>query len=600
MEELVNKPEELYAGKPIRQLYNDARNACEKAKSLDIWRKYGYEDMSVWQADRLRCQTDLFWFAKEVLGYHLVECHRLITTDFFVKKDPSVKIEDLSTVKSRLVLYPRGSFKSSIDEADTVQWIVTYPNIRIALLTATDKLGIAFVSKVKSFFQISEQVKLTQFQMLFFEHCVSATKREAEEMFMTRARTTILAQPTLEALSIKAGTSGLHYDVGKFDDVVSNQNSGPGSSADQREIIYQAIRFAAALIDPFGYKFYIGTPYNDDDAWSYLQEKTLGLVVLKAPALKIKPHAIRKPFLELEDEDVDLLFPYDALGRPRLTLGFLKGEYHAEEYVFSCNYLLDPARTRTVRFTEELLRSRVTQESGLPQPGTYRVFSAWDFADSTGKDSDYSVGTVGMLDVLGRLFVVEVLRGKFSPSELAFKVADQAARWRVEKIYIEKSPGADFLQNDILRELNRCGYSECPYPEYFPVDNQKGAKEKRRELLESYLTNKLLWFSSALPNFQVILDEFLNTKSSSKRKDDIIDSIAHLARIIPPSADIPKSEIEQSQIVWDVLAQKQLQDMYFGVRENATPQPLPDLPMTTFEGSPVACPHCGFSPCLGA
>ena len=145
---------------------------------------------------------------------------------------------------------------------------------------------------------------------------------------------------------------------------------------------------------------------------------------------------------------------------------------------------------------------------------------------------------------------------------------------------------------------------ECPYPEFFPVDNQKGAKEKRKELLESYLVNKILWFSGSLPNFGDILHEFINAKSNSKRKDDIIDSIAHLARVIPANVELPKTEREQSQIVWNLLAQKQLQDLYFGVRENASPPPQEALPLTTFDEGygevKVCCPHCGFIPCIGS
>lgn len=591
--------------KPIEQLWKEAFEGVQKTKSIVDWKKYGYDTFDTWFADMEHCWSDLFWFATEMLGYDLVEFHRKITTEFFIKKDPKVEIYNLSPVKSRLVLYPRGSFKSSIDEADTVQWIIAYPNIRIALMTATEKLGTAFVGKVKGFFQIPENTKLTRFQMLFFHHCVPANKKEAEDVFTTRARTNKnLTECTLEALGLNATTSGFHYEIGKFDDVVSNKNSGPGSTPELRKSVYDAIRFAAALIDPFGYKFYLGTPYDADDAWSYLQEKTLNLVVLKEPAVVIKSEAKKKPFMQLQEDDVVLLFPQDGKGRPRLTLDFLKGEHHAEEYIFSCNYMLDPTRTKTVNFTEELLRSRVTQPIGLPQPGTYRLYSAWDFADSTGRGSDYSVGTVGMLDCLGRLFIVEVSRGKWSPSDLAFRVADQAARWRVEKIYIEKSPGADFLQNDILRELNRLGYSECPYPEYFPVDNQKGAKEKRKEMLESYLVNKVLWFSAELPNFGDIIYEFVNAKSNSKRKDDIIDSIAHLCRVIPANVELPKSEVEASKIVWNLLAQKQLQDMYFGVRENAAPPPVESIPLTVFDegygAAPVCCPHCGFNPCIGS
>lgn len=582
------------------EFWKAARKASNETQCIEAWINYGYEDMEKWIEMRTKCQTDLFWFSTEILGYDLVEAHRLIVDDFFLKKDPNIPVYQLSDKKSRLILYPRGSFKSSLDEADTVQWIICYPNIRVGLMTATEDLGLAFVRNVKGFFQIPESTALTHFQMLFFEHCVKANQKQDAAIFMTRARTKKLAQATLEALSLVGTTSGFHYDVGKFDDVVSNRNSGANSTSESRKTVYQNIRMAAALIDPPGYKFYIGTPYDEDDAWSVVEDKVRDLVVLKAPALTIKDHAKGKQFLDLVDEDVDLLFPVDRQGVPRLTLKFLQDEFAADEYIFSCNYMLDPSRVRTVKFTEELLRSRITQEAGLPQPGTYRLFAAWDFADSTGRQSDYSVGVVGMIDVFGRLYIVELVRGKFAPSELAYQVAALASRWKVERIHIEKSPGADFLQNDIMRELTRVGYGECPIPEWFPVDNQKGAKAKRAEMLESYLNRGVLWLSTNMGYMDDVIHEFTNFKPDSKRKDDIVDAIAHLARVIPAKVQLPETQQEQNNIVFEILARKQLQDMYFGVREAVPAQPVEDVPLTMFDGQPILCPHCGCSPCLGA
>src|SRR3954462_642625 len=145
-----------------------------------------------WDAERFRAQTDLFWLAKDVLGYDLVHnwvCpeHPAITTedegpcplcelpmqrysggiptgtsphrqicDSFVKKDPTKTIPNQDTLKKRILMCPRGSFKSSINEADTVQWIIAFPDIRIGLLTAAEDLAINFVSKIKSFFQVVE------------------------------------------------------------------------------------------------------------------------------------------------------------------------------------------------------------------------------------------------------------------------------------------------------------------------------------------------------------------------------------------------------------------------------------------------------------
>ena len=76
--------------KPIEELYNAAKKAATDSKSIVNWTKYGYDEISVWASDRYKSCTDLFWFATDMLGYDLVEFHRLITTEFFIQKDPNV------------------------------------------------------------------------------------------------------------------------------------------------------------------------------------------------------------------------------------------------------------------------------------------------------------------------------------------------------------------------------------------------------------------------------------------------------------------------------------------------------------------------------
>lgn len=579
----------------IQELYSRASKAVEVTNSKKAWKDFGYENFETWQADREKCQTDLFWLATEILGYAFVELvHRPITDDFFLTKKPNQPIGKWSTIKERLLLYPRGAFKSSADEADTVQLIIAMPDIRIALLTATEGLGALFVEKVKSFFQIPDDSELTRFQILFFDHCIPAKKKESEDRFTTPARTLKLKEPTLLALGLMASTSGLHFDIAKYDDTVSNSNSGPGTTSEQRKTISDALKLAHALVEPYGYHFYIGTPYASDDAYYYLQQERNDLQVLRRPAWVIKSGSRKTPVADLTESDYDILFPADSKGVERLSYRFLRSEERSDPYLFSCNYLLDPQADKLVKFTDALMESHITQASGLPQ--VYRCYSTWDFAFSATIGRDFSVGSVGWFDNAGRMFVVDVLRGRYSKSELADKVASQAARWKVEKICIEDAGGSNFLEGDIRRALIRLGYDNCPI-EFFPVDSQKGAKNSRAEGLETLLLNDRLWFSTDIPILNDIFREFTKFKPGTKRKDDAVDSIAHLSRNMPPPEEIPKDEKARQEAVWQILAEKELHELIYGVREN-TPPPQPEsLPMD-WDGYPIACASCGFTPCI--
>ncbi len=598
----------------------------------------GYEDdYETWLNDRFTAKTNLFWLAKSVLGYELVDnyycpthplnqsetqdtCHecgkqfeqypggyedatglRLSPhremCGFFIKKNPNESISNQSRIKDRLIMCPRGSFKSSIDEADCVQWMIAFPDIRIALLTATEDLGTAFVEKVKSFFLIDldEDGKLlkpfTKFQLLFPEHILPAKKKGAADRFITPARKKYNKEPSLWAISLKAATSGLHFEVGKYDDCVSNSNSGPGTSQDQRESVRQQIDLARSLIDPIGYHDNIGTPYDEQDAYAHQQSHAIAgtLQVMIRAAWKLKKTAIKKQETELGEHDYNLFFPWYVKSdsgeiTPWQTYGFLRGKQHTDLKIFCCQYLCNPATSRLVNFTEDLIRSHITQAEGLPL--LYRAFSAWDLAYSDEKGRDYTVGVVGWIDDQNRLFIMDIIRKRFSKGDHPPQIAKMAAKWRVEKIGIEDSPGANFLENDIRRKLAENAYADCTI-EFFPVDATKGAKNTRAELLETLLKNDSLWFSSEIGIMGQVIEEFKNFKPSSKRKDDVIDAIAHVARYIPTTVIIPKSEQERQADTNRILAEKQLRDSIFAGPADPTPVAETLSQPTQWEGMPI-------------
>lgn len=562
----------------FEKLYSDARTAAERSGSEAAWAKFGYTDQKVWESDFRNGQTDLYWLSTELLNLALVEStHRPITDDFFIKKNPykeakSYKecIAKQSTVKNRLLLYPRGTFKSSLDMADVIQWMICFPNIRVIYMTAEETLATDFVRQTKSHFQIPESTPMTRFQMLYFSHCIPTKKKEAENQFLTPARTEQQTQPTLLSLSLGMSTAGKHADVGKFDDCVSNTNSGPRANAEQRKKVTDEIKLARPLIDLYGYRDYVGTPYDPADAYSSIQESMPELKVLSTPAWEVKAHARKKAIDQLEEDDVTLLFPVDGQGVERLTFKALMAEYRSDAFIFSCQYLLAPHASKTVKFTEQMIRKQIIPQTEFPQAGSFFIGQAWDFATTDGNGSDRSFGSsvqfVTEGPLAGRMYVAEIVRGRFSKSELPFAVAGLASRWKpIEKIGVEKSSGVDFLENDILRALAKLGYPDCPSIEWFPVDSQKGAKGIRAESLETLFVENRIFFSDQIPKeiMDEVIKEFVKFKAGSNRKDDSVDGLAHVARYLPKGLSIPQTEQEKQTAAWDLLVKKQLHERMF-------------------------------------
>lgn len=602
----------MYTPFDFDQLYKEARTAVERTGT--DWTKFGYDDPKVWEQDFRNGQTDLYWLSTELLGLDLVpEVHRPITDDFFVKKNPYIDarnwkdaVAKQSTVKNRMLLYPRGTFKSSIDGADVVQWILCFPNIRLIYMTAEETLATDFVRQTKSFFQIADDTPLTRFQMLYFMHCVPAKKKEAEDQFLSPARTEKQPQPTILSLSLGMSSAGKHADVGKFDDCVSNKNSGPRATPDQRKAVADEIKLARPIVDLYGYRDYVGTPYDPSDAYTSIQESIPDLKVLIEPAWTVKSGARKKKIDELTEDDVVLLFPVDGAGTERLTFKALMTEYRSDAFIFSCQYMINPQLAKTVKFDEPMLRRQIISPEQFPQPGTYFICIAWDLADTDNKKSDYSVGTVGMFTtegpLAGRMFIPEIVRGKFGKAELPFQIARLANRWKPVRILgIEDAPGAQFLENDIVRALTIVGYTDCPAIEWIPVDNQKGAKNVRAELVETILVNNELFFSSEIDILDDVVREFVRFKPGTNRKDDAVDSVAHCTRYKPKDIHVPQTEQEKISAAWDVLARKQNHEKQFSYRENELKEsgghwktdgydrrPAPPAPPPThWEGLPI-------------
>ncbi len=125
--------------------------------------------------------------------------HEEICNDFFVCKNPLVlTFKDFATnyvdQKERLLLVPRGGFKSSIDMADCIQWIINWPEVTIMILTGVLDLAVDFVKEIKSHFTLDDGACEGQnlystkkpikprtvldgspfmFQVLFAEHCIA-------------------------------------------------------------------------------------------------------------------------------------------------------------------------------------------------------------------------------------------------------------------------------------------------------------------------------------------------------------------------------------------------------------------------------------------
>ena len=143
-------------------------------KLIKVCKQYGFEDAKVIARYRFMAQTNLFFLCKLLEKYKDTtdrpyiwtdgtthNTHEEICNEFFVRKNPTfATFKEFAgqyiDKKERLLLVPRGGFKSSIDMADCVQWIINFPEVTILVLTGVLSLANDFVAEIKGHFTLEE------------------------------------------------------------------------------------------------------------------------------------------------------------------------------------------------------------------------------------------------------------------------------------------------------------------------------------------------------------------------------------------------------------------------------------------------------------
>jgi predicted phage terminase large subunit-like protein len=561
------------------------------------------------QEVRRRSKSDLFFLAKYLIGYDnqknellLERVHRRVC-DLFVQKMDDKSIAEQDERKERMLLYPRGCFKSTLNGIDAVQWVLNFPNIRILFMTADKDLSETFLKEFKSRFTIKESAS---FMNIFFpDFCVEDAKLALGNVssFTTPARTNKdISEPTVTASSIDSTLSGHHYDVLKSDDVISNRNSG---SDDLLLKLYKNFYINKKTLMPYGYLDIIGTRYHTLDlygkilennvgeivhlkdeesgllpSWEYIENKDSGLQIVIGRAI-VPRVGVLKDIKELLEEEAILLFP------EYLTFKKLRKEWHENEPASEGQYNQNPRPKSTTTFDLPLLHRQTIDHTKIPYSGPITI--TWDFAFSKKKGRDYSTGCVVRWNDKGQAFIIDLVRDKFSPTDLAKAVVDLAKDWRPQIIGIEKSMGADFLEAEIVRQAQNTGIPEvmsvCGRIDWYKPDNQKDAKAIRMGALHPWLVDNRMFFANFLPYLDVLYNEFQDCMVSHHH-DDIPDVISQQPRYAPRITQLIQTKELSSYSVEDASFNLLFipGSDCFGNIGFANPQSLPIVPVPVESG----------------
>ena len=551
---------------------------------------------------RYLSQTNLFFLCKLLEKYNQVTIatHEDICNKFFVAKNPTFATFEkfalqYTDLKERMLLVPRGGFKSSINMADCVQWIICFPAVTILILTGVYDLAGDFIGEVKKHFTLEESgldqkgkptfgvAKLLDadtgewsgsfFQILFPEHCI-APNTGTQHAFQTPAGGDD-KEPSIRAASIEQALSGSHFGVLKLDDVVTNENS---KTQERIAGINKQININQALLHPYGFFDVIGTWYDEKDYYGVRikQEETFAKedgmlssihgtvdsgrfnsgVMLKiylraAWWLNEAAEKAGKIEAEAKKEDYDLWFP------ERLTFEFLSGKRKTDPDSFPIKYLNNPRQLHKVKFPRELLMRRTVPGNQLPPQGI--VVTTIDTAYSTKSWADFTV-ILTCLIAGGRFFIINMVRGRFNEYELPGVIAATAAKWKPKRIAIEDSMGVKWMGQELKREMNRLQIS-VPV-EYCSLGYGTKAKAKamKAKPVLRLLGDERMYFLNSCEGLQELYNELEKfTGTSDDAHDDIVSALSLMAEQFGAYADMGAKTMSAEQ---DFVSDQKAKDMH--------------------------------------
>lgn len=525
---------------------------------------------------RRRGRTDLAWLCKEVLGYKDVDpvVHQpsleIVQSfdqwqgeDYISPKgvhwykplhwDPHQVIPS-SEVRDRLLLDSRSHLKTTVNTiAHSVQWVLNFPDLCELIVHASEGKAISILQEIKWNFTTNPD-----FRWLYPEYC-PRTKQEinnfgTSERFTVPNRRQNRRHPTIEIGSMSKKMASSHYDVIKYTDIVDETTvTTPEQITKTKQVFYMG---ASLRVGPYSWRDVEGTIYDLNDLYCELIETRYHNKIARGedPDIKIairgayrkdvpggqtfSPEEINAPYL-LAKEDL-VLHPEVTIkkgdkipwwpvkdGQPHFTNKALEDLRYSDEWMFACQYLLNPAATGKaipfdpgkIQWVSEEAVNRI-QIQNIKQ----RIVTV-DTASTINKRSNDSVLTLGWTMPKGDLIIRDIVLGKWLPDQLLETIFDFYEKHRPDFIDIEETEFVRGLMSSRQMLETKRGYV-LPI-RFLPKETDVSKQERIMNALQPPFNAGRIKFAEDLPDHvKERLKSEMSKFPSSAGRDDVLDTLA--------------------------------------------------------------------------
>jgi len=475
-----------------------------------------------WQALALKCKTDLYYLAKNILGYSKMEPHvhqELCDYTTSVLPNPPAPSKEYDGFDPRknllLLLEPRGIFKTSVVTISfTLQFFLNEPNARILLDSETFGKSKSFLREIQEHLVGNEKYRevFKAIHGMYPFTKKSQMKLWTDSQIILPCRSVPKKEPSISCAGIDVTQNGMHYDLIICDDLHSEKN------VTSREIIQNVIdhyRLAFSLLDPGKPMIIIGTRWHELDLYQHIIDN-------EAEDFNI---LIRSVY----NSDGSLFFPevlnQDALDKIKRRQG---------SSIFSKQYLNQPMSNDDAVFRKEnMLRKSWEQVRKMPMNWVLAADPSYSDPRGTTAYGDHATIVLAGMDFQRQVYVRHVVRKKMSYSDLINELffiytSEKFADIKNMKILVEVI-GTKTLEYELDNEMRNRG---TWLPVTYIRSRGLSKNDRIRALAPFYEFNHLFHIKECpqLDELEYELSTFPLGKS-----DDIIDALATtLEKLSPP------------------------------------------------------------------
>lgn len=421
--------------------------------------------------------------------------------------------------RSKLFLYPRGTFKTSIlTIAGSINKIINNKDIRILISNATLDNAKTIMKGIKDHFIHNEK-----FRALYPEFCprfhIKKTIKDfgtLEEFRVPNQRPGI-RESTVEIGAVDGNLVSRHYDLHIGDDLVNDKNTTTREQINKVEFFIKA---AEALLEPnTGESYLIGTRWHFDDPYGRIIDEH------GANSYKVFIRSIQEPDAKGEMQSIfPERFSNKEIKRLRKKMG---------SFLFATQYLNSPVAEEDQVFKREWVKGYETLPEGFLQHAY--IVATVDPAIADTKHADKTaIVTVGV-DDKDAMYVLEYVNARLTPGEIANHLFRINRFWKPRRIGIEIFAFQKMLELYIREEMRR-------RKEYIPLEQLETDTTKSKEMRIRSLQPRLENYPFYVKHDMVdLVDQLLRFPRG--KNDDIIDALARTQELlITPGSWTPRVE----------------------------------------------------------